>query len=306
MKRIAFLLALLLMMTGCAHGDSFTITPPEEQTPLLSVTLEDTFFAGSIMETFYRKAYTLDDRYEDEHLQEMIASVELDYPIDTQEEIRTMSWALYDMAMETELFDAELKPNSAERYAEGIWHFTFSMKDAFKSYYDGDQASFLISGEDGHIITLRTEMLFLDPYGPSSWEIYNGSDDLAPGERPAILRMTWVDEEYEDYLYPFEERTAEDWYEDERWQEIAADIDAQYPLIESTQITDWAWEIQEAAAKLRLMKSWHKPWYAKHYNNGIWELIFETGTPKVPIGGSRVTVLISDSDGHVIYVGEKS
>lgn len=306
MKRIAFMLAFLLVMTGCAPGDSFVRTPVEDQRPLPYISMQDTVFAGSIAEAFYGESYTIDDRLEDEVLQEMASSVELAYPIDTLDELRLFAWALYDIGMEKELFDSSLLPHGAEHYCDGIWEFSFSQLDCPVSYYDGPAASFLISETDGHIITLRTEAMFLDAYQTGSWQIYNGSDDLAPGERPAILQIRWLNEEYEDSLYPFEEYTAEDTYEDERWKEIAADIDAQYPLIESTQITDWAWDLQEGAAKVRLMKSWHKPWYATHYNNGIWELIYETGTPKVPMGGSRVTVLISDTDGHVIHVEERS
>lgn len=305
-KGIAFALALLLAMTGCAPGDSFERTPAADQKPLPYICMEDTVFVGSIAEAFYRESYTIEDRLEDEALQEMVSTVELDYPIDTLDELRIFAWALYDISMEQELFDSSLLPHGAEHYCDGIWEFSFNQSEYPVSYYDGPAASFLISETDGHIITLRTEALFLDAYQTGSWQIYNGSDDLASGEQPAILRISWLDEEYKDSHYPFEERTAEDWYEDERWQEIAADIDAQYPLIESTQITDWAWELQEGAAKVRLLKSWHKPWYATHYNNGIWELIYETGTPKAPMGGSRVTVLISDTDGHVIHVEERS
>lgn len=211
MRKYAWILVASLLLSVCSAGVSFARTPEEERTPLQYVCMEDTFFVGSIMEDFYKEPYALEDRYEDEKLQEMMASVELDYPIDTQEEIKTISWALYDIGVAAELIDPELKPNSAERYAEGIWHFTFNKATADMLCYTGDQVSFLISGEDGHIITLRTEMLFLDPFSSGSWKTYNGSDELAPGEWAALRSITWNAERYNERLYATEEHSVDEW-----------------------------------------------------------------------------------------------
>ena len=179
-KGIAFALALLLAMTGCAPGDSFERTPAADQKPLPYICMEDTVFVGSIAEAFYRESYTIEDRLEDEALQEMVSTVELDYPIDTLDELRIFAWTLYDISMEQELFDSSLLPHGAEHYCDGLWEFSFNQSEFPVSYYDGPAASFLISETDGHIITLRTEALFLDAYQTGSWQIYNGSSQRMP------------------------------------------------------------------------------------------------------------------------------
>lgn len=301
-KRFAALLSAVLLLSACSVGPAYPRTPKEERTPLPDICMEDTFFNGSIMEAFYRESYSLDDRWDDEGLQNAVASVKLDYPIDTLDEINHFSWELYDIALAAEIMPPEMKPHSAKRYAEGIWQFTFNPKTGFRGYYDGDEVNFLVSGEDGHIITLRTETMFLEPFGPTFYPMYNGSDDLAPGQRAALKSISWLEYGYNEHYFVDEAHSADEWFDHQQWQSIATGIDAAYPLIEGAQIIDWAWAVYDKATEEDLMVPLLVPSHALHFNDGIWVLIFQENLSNDGENNVTRSVLISDSDGHVIHI----
>lgn len=293
---------LIFLLCGCTSGNSFVRTPEEKQTPLPYISIEDTNFVGSIEEDFYGHAYTIEDRWEDALLQNMVSTVELQYPIDTIEELNCYAWALYDISMETELFSPTLLPHGAEHFADGIWKFSFNESEYALSYYDGPEATFLISAVDGHVITLRTEPLYLSPSHSGGWEMYNASVELPTDARKPFARVTWLEEPYEDISYPWTTFSAENRSDDPRWQTIAAGIDAQYPLIEASQITGWAYEFCETAVDEGLFAQDIRPCFAAHHNDGIWQIIYDIS----PFGGDheevRMILLVSDADGHVIAV----
>ena len=295
MKRFALLLVCLFFMTACSPANAIVRTPKSEQTPIPHIRIEDTHFAGSILKKLYRETYSIDDRHEDERLQKMIASVSVSYPIDTLEKITTYSWALYDIAVASDLMSADMLPSGAERYADGILQFTFSPPHSLQGYYDGDEVSFLVSDVDGHIITVRTETMFLDPSASSRWEQYNGSDDLSPGERPALKSIDWMEIDYNERRFADDQHSADEWYNDQQWQEIAAGIDARLPLIEPDQITDWTWEFYDAATSAQMLSHDMHPAHAIHYRDGIWYIIFRSED------GESHTLLISDADRHIIH-----
>lgn len=88
----------------------------------------------------------------------------------------------------------------------------------------------------------------------------------------------------------------------QQWQDLVAGIDAQYPLIEGTQITDWAWAVYDAATAEGLLNPLLLPGHAVHYDDGIWVISYQGNLDDE--GENYVTrgVLISDADGHVIHV----
>lgn len=96
--------------------------------------------------------YGLQDRTDDAQLQKAVARIEMDYPMTAGEQVGSYAWALYGICLDREMFDPELIPVSATGYSDNIWFLSFIPAEYVGSYYDGPQAHFLISGEDGHII----------------------------------------------------------------------------------------------------------------------------------------------------------
>lgn len=91
-----------------------------------------------------------DDRYDNEKIQEKMASVFAEYPLESQNDVQSYAWGLYDALKEENLVSADKYPIHANYYHDGVWDFTFA-----DPYVEGKAVRVFVSAEDGEVIYIH-------------------------------------------------------------------------------------------------------------------------------------------------------
>ena len=94
--------------------------------------------------------FALNDRYDNEKVQEKMASVFAEYPLESQNDVQSYAWGLYDALKEENLVSADKYPIHANYYHDGVWDFTFA-----NPYVEGKAVRVFVSAEDGEVIYIH-------------------------------------------------------------------------------------------------------------------------------------------------------
>lgn len=161
MKRVIVLVSLLFSLFSLASCG--TTIPLENDIANRPDTIEyivrwDYEYEQSILYSRFGLTYSVDDAVKDTILQTAVSQIEIEYPLESDEDIKQYMWEIYEICIKHKLFSSELVPSTAEKFEGDIWFVSFSVPG---SAYDGTSACALVSAKDGHIIYLSTEDIII-------------------------------------------------------------------------------------------------------------------------------------------------